>query len=109
MDGFAEIFGLGVRTSQASFEELAGFLLHGTAVARGAHAEPALGGFRETADGYAGHDCNDSTAINDCTRPGFRLPAFGSRMRTRLAFSESFRNFAWIRKFLSSLCVLQEF
>ena len=67
MDGFAEIFGLGIGASQAGFEELAGFLLHGTAVAGGAHTETPLRVFGESSNRNAGHDCNDITAIIDCT------------------------------------------
>ena len=35
-------------------------------MAGGAGAELALRAFFELADGYAGHDINDSTAVNDC-------------------------------------------
>ena len=67
MDGFAEIFGLGIGAGQAGFEELAGFLFHRTAVAGGADTQPPLSVLGESSDCDAGYDCYDITAIIDCT------------------------------------------
>ena len=66
MNGFAEILRLGIGASQASFEEFAGFLFHGMAVAGGPYAQPALGIFGELSNRNASHDCNDIIAIIDC-------------------------------------------
>jgi hypothetical protein len=43
------------------------------AVARGADAELALGGFVESADGDTRHDINDSIDVNDCLKSEIRL------------------------------------